>query len=100
MASPRRKHVNPRPVDHTPDPFCPFPAHLGTSEPRNGERTVKTSMGEEHGHGHGSTEHAGQDGPPAAPALPDPPAAAGLLTPAAVRNQVFTVVRLREGYDL
>ncbi|MGW0058848.1 DivIVA domain-containing protein [Streptosporangium sandarakinum] len=57
-------------------------------------------MGEEHGHGHGSAEHAGQDGPPAAPALPDPPAAAGLLTPAAVRNQVFTVVRLREGYDL
>ncbi|MCT9930401.1 DivIVA domain-containing protein [Planotetraspora sp. A-T 1434] len=34
------------------------------------------------------------------PAHRDPPSAAGLLSPADIRNQVFTVVRLREGYDL
>lgn len=99
MTVPRRKPANLRPVEGpcARPPSVPFPL---IAELRNSERTVKTPMGEEHGHGHGAAEHAGQDGPPAAPALTDPPAAAGLLTPAAVRNQVFTVVRLREGYDL
>ncbi|MEU6409203.1 DivIVA domain-containing protein [Microbispora sp. NPDC046933] len=53
------------------------------------------AMGDGHGHGHDTevlegdpVPFSGRDG------------ASRLLTPSDVRNQVFTVVRLREGYDL
>jgi DivIVA domain-containing protein len=55
-------------------------------------------MGEGHGHGHGhAADSATHES--AAKTL-DPQGPDGLLDPVAVRNQVFTVVRLREGYDL
>ncbi|GIH66581.1 DivIVA domain-containing protein [Microbispora siamensis] len=66
--------------------------------------------GHDHGHGHDGHEHRqvnGQghgvvilDPQSPRPGHLDPRGAAGLLTPADIRNQVFTVVRLREGYDL
>ncbi|GAA4585740.1 hypothetical protein GCM10023194_29280 [Planotetraspora phitsanulokensis] len=55
-------------------------------------------MGEDHGHGHGHSADAASN-ESTARAL-DPQGPDGLLNPVAVRNQVFTVVRLREGYDL
>ncbi|GAA4556999.1 DivIVA domain-containing protein [Planotetraspora kaengkrachanensis] len=55
-------------------------------------------MGEGHGHGHGHAADAALNG--SAGETLDPPGPDGLLDPVAVRNQVFTVVRLREGYDL
>lgn len=59
-------------------------------------------MDDAHGHDHGPDHgHAVLDvADRAAPPHRDPPGISGLLTPAAVRNQVFKVVRLREGYDL
>ncbi|WP_370017458.1 DivIVA domain-containing protein [Planotetraspora sp. GP83] len=46
-------------------------------------------------------DHPGHfDGASTGPAHRDPPSAGGVLSPADIRNQVFTVVRLREGYDL
>ncbi|WP_433501654.1 DivIVA domain-containing protein [Sphaerimonospora sp. CA-214678] len=55
-------------------------------------------MGQGHGQGYGSTGVAESE--PSLRPRPDSYAVAGFLSPAAVRNQVFTVVRLREGYDL
>ncbi|GII32660.1 DivIVA domain-containing protein [Planotetraspora mira] len=55
-------------------------------------------MGEGHGHGHSAVDVA--ENGSAVRAGSDPHGVTGLLSPAAVRNQVFTVVRLREGYDL
>ncbi|GII56613.1 hypothetical protein Pth03_50020 [Planotetraspora thailandica] len=55
-------------------------------------------MSDGHGHGHGHTTET-----PASISTSrvlDPKGPEGLLDPVAVRNQVFTVVRLREGYDL
>jgi DivIVA domain-containing protein len=49
--------------------------------------------------GHGAHADA-IDNPPAFPLGAGLSAGASRLSPAAVRNQVFTVVRLREGYDL
>lgn len=48
-------------------------------------------------YGQGSADVV-ESGPPVRPRVDH--LAAGLLSPAAVRNQVFTVVRLRGGYDL
>jgi DivIVA domain-containing protein len=55
-------------------------------------------MGEGHGHGHDHAADAALNG--STGSTLDPPGPDGLLDPVAVRNQVFTVVRLREGYDL
>ncbi|MFC0556943.1 DivIVA domain-containing protein [Planotetraspora thailandica] len=55
-------------------------------------------MGEGHGHGHSSVDVVESES--AARGGADLHGRTGLLSPAAVRNQVFTVVRLREGYDL
>jgi DivIVA domain-containing protein len=54
-------------------------------------------MGEGHGHGHGHDTEV-LEGDPIPFGSPD--GASRVLTPTDVRNQVFTVVRLREGYDL
>ncbi|MBP2705536.1 DivIVA domain-containing protein [Microbispora sp. RL4-1S] len=50
-----------------------------------------------HGHGHG---HHGREALDELGDVGSGQARTGVLSPAAVRNQVFTVVRLREGYDL
>lgn len=55
-------------------------------------------MGQAHGQGYGSAGVAESE--PSLRPRSDSYAMAGFLSPAAVRNQVFTVVRLREGYDL
>ncbi|MFC0861815.1 DivIVA domain-containing protein [Sphaerimonospora cavernae] len=52
-------------------------------------------MGQGHGQGYGTADVAEGE-----PSVRPPYTLAGFLSPAAVRNQVFTVVRLREGYDL
>ncbi|GAA4203948.1 hypothetical protein GCM10022252_62340 [Streptosporangium oxazolinicum] len=55
-------------------------------------------MHDEHGHAPASRNEI--DHTPTSPLGPGLSAGTGRLSPAAVRNQVFTVVRLREGYDL
>lgn len=54
-------------------------------------------MGDGHGHGHGHDTEV-LEGDPVPFGSHD--GVSRLLTPGDVRNQVFTVVRLREGYDL
>jgi DivIVA domain-containing protein len=54
-------------------------------------------MGEEHGHGHGHDTEVLEGAPAPSHGMDG---GSRLFGPSDVRNQVFTVVRLREGYDL